>query len=903
MGRLLAVAGCMWAVSAFGQTGFPLTGNFEGWRTLTIGDSEQGSTLRLEPTLNRDWIVHGGSGEARRVSITTTLKPDHGRGNQWKVAGVACYAADDRYWHLALVESPNADGAKHFFELSEMLDGAWNAQTNLPDHMDRGSASWEFGHTYRLSLTLNPDGVVGEVREGDAVLFRERRDFTLGSKAAKSGRAALTTGAMAAEFSNVEAVESEWSPKAPAAAQFGAYPGSKGHFFKTRFTDGKWWLTDPADKPFLAVTTDHVNYNAHFCEALGYAPFHRNLERIYGDEKTWAKAASDRLKSWGFNSLAAGCSPSLRRRGLPYTEFLSFGTAFSDTAAIVAKTTWTGWPDVFDPRWPKFCRLVAANTCAAEKEDPWLIGYTLDNELEWFGKTGQPWGIAEGAWQLPKERAAKVALVDVLRAYYEGDVSRLNQDFGGSFAGFDAVLDSTAPLPPKTERGRQGLMIFVRLAADRYFSVTTQAIQAEDPNHLILGCRFAYDAPVPAVEDAGRTCDVVTVNIYPRVSLATGAVFGLKEHLDEMAQRTGRPLFVTEWGFPGLDAVDTTGKPVPSTQGAGMRVDTQAQRAVCFRAMQTALFSHPNVVGSSFFMYADEPALGVSKSFPENSNYGLVSETDRPYMPLVKVATELNPTVASIHRNPPSLTSKAKDWLKPYAVEPSGITIRIEGSRFSVETRQLRLIKDADSGLAFDHVSLKSERGWVDLGTYGPVIWLRDRGQNSWESPSRVEHVERTGPGELRVMLSGAQARTVVELRFLADAPYFLARVVSVQSTAAGPVSLRGAYHYPLWRAAEAATVQPFKPGVPDYWLPFGAWMSPHGDFALGALAQRDDPVFTVYFWRDDNLHADFLRALEVDLAPMQTWHADAVEPWAAIFLTRIDKAGKPDLSGVLAVH
>jgi len=150
--------------------------------------------------------------------------------------------------------------------------------------------------------------------------------------------------------------------------------------------------------------------------------------------------------------------------------------------------------------------------------------------------------------------------------------------------------------------------------------------------------------------------------------------------------------------------------------------------------------------------------------------------------------------------------------------------------------------------------------------------------------------------------LSGAFARTTVELRFFADAPYFLARVVSVQSIASGPLSLRGAYHYPLWRADELSTVKPYMPGVPDYWLSLGAWMSPHGDFALGAIPQRDEPVFNVMFWRDVALHADFLRTLNIDLAPTQTWHAAPSEPWAAIFLTRIDKSGKPDLSGVLAM-
>lgn len=259
-----------------------------------------------------------------------------------------------------------------------------------------------------------------------------------------------------------------------------------------------------------------------------------------------------------------------------------------------------------------------------------------------------------------------------------------------------------------------------------------------------------------------------------------------------------------------------------------------------------------------------------------------------------------NPKIPAIHANPPVLETKAKDWLKTYSTKDAGVSIHVDGKKVTVETNQIRLTKDAASGLAFDHVSLRTGGCWADLGTYGPVIWVRDHGQNLWESPDRIEAVERTGPRDLRLTLGGTLARSTVELRFFADAPYFLARIVSVQSTASGRLSLRGAYHYPLWRSDELAAVQPYKPGVPEYWLPLGAWMSPHGDYAYGALAQRDDSVFSISFWRDASLHADFLRSLDVNLGPTQTWLAPSAEPWAAIFLTRIDKFGRPDLSGVM---
>jgi len=92
---------------------------------------------------------------------------------------------------------------------------------------------------------------------------------------------------------------------------------------------GHWWLVDPDGKPFFAVGTDHVNYQAHFCEKLGYAPYHRHVEAKFGTEEAWATNAIARLKAWGFNELPAGHSLSLRHRGLPHILFGSLGTTFA----------------------------------------------------------------------------------------------------------------------------------------------------------------------------------------------------------------------------------------------------------------------------------------------------------------------------------------------------------------------------------------------------------------------------------------------------------------------------------------------------------------------------------------------------------------------------------------------
>ncbi|MDW8030078.1 MAG: hypothetical protein RMK94_17000, partial [Armatimonadota bacterium] len=337
-----------------------------------------------------------------------------------------------------------------------------------------------------------------------------------------------------------------------------------------------------------------------------------------------------------FNVLGANNSVKARYQGLAHTEFLAFGSDFASVADIVPKVHWTGFPDVFDLRFERFCDLRAKQRCAPNKDDPWLLGYFLDNELEWWGKSGRPWGMAEEAWKKPPDRACKQALVRVLREFYRGDIRAFNEDFGTNFSSFDEMLRvgtgeslseksgkavglSSAPteLPqPKTQRGQKALMEFVRKAAERYFRITAQAIKKHDPNHLNLGCRFAWDAPEAVWEMAGKYCDIVTVNLYPRIDLERGFVLGVEEHLRKRYEICKKPIIVTEWSFPALDAKDSQGRPLPCKHGAGMRVDNQTQKAKCYAIIQRTLFSLPFIVGSHYFMWVDEPALGISSTFP-----------------------------------------------------------------------------------------------------------------------------------------------------------------------------------------------------------------------------------------------------------------------------------------------
>jgi hypothetical protein len=178
-------------------------------------------------------------------------------------------------------------------------------------------------------------------------------------------------------------------PVAPWVSRPGNALTKGSGFFRTLQAEGRWWLVDPEGKPFFDIGTDHVSYGGHWCEALGYAPYHRNVAAKYGSEAAWGRATLQRLRSWGFNCLPAGHSPTLRHQGLAHIEFASFGAEFARREWITRPVNWTGFPDVLSPRWETHCRILARNLARQTRGDPWCIGTFLDNELEWYGKSGQ----------------------------------------------------------------------------------------------------------------------------------------------------------------------------------------------------------------------------------------------------------------------------------------------------------------------------------------------------------------------------------------------------------------------------------------------------------------------------------------------------------------------------------
>ena len=153
---------------------------------------------------------------------------------------------------------------------------------------------------------------------------------------------------------------------------------------------------------------------------------------------------------------------------------------------------------MFDPGFSAYCDNVARRRCAPNKDDPWLFGYFIDNELAWWGHGTRDTGLFDVVMKKPEAHSAKIAL----RAFLK-------------------------------ERGVTGepsavvKLDFLRLAAERYFGIASAAIRRHDSNHLVMGARFAGIGGAHDVvwEVSGKYCDLVAFNVYPWADIDRNVVF------------------------------------------------------------------------------------------------------------------------------------------------------------------------------------------------------------------------------------------------------------------------------------------------------------------------------------------------------------------------------------------
>ena len=278
------------------------------------------------------------------------------------------------------------------------------------------------------------------------------------------------------------------------------------------------------------------------------------------------------LKSWGMNTAGCWSDPDLARMNMVVT--------------LRPKTTVAGnkkFPDVFDPEWKVAVEKNAQKECSPFRNDPWILGYFTDNE--------RPWKHDDEA----------------------GEFLKMFLEMPSSSCGHQEALKAS-------KAGRVGIEAFRDKAAEIYFTTTAEAFRKADPNHMILGCRFAGTPPLRVVKKMKGCADVISLNNYGEKPPS--------RLIQDMSEAAGLPVMITEFSFKG---------PASGLEqiGSGPEKISQGERAKGYETYVRTLLQLDCCVGYHWFKWGE-------------TWQGVLQASGEPFSELTQAFQKMNREVETI---------------------------------------------------------------------------------------------------------------------------------------------------------------------------------------------------------------------------------------------------------------
>lgn len=405
--------------------------------------------------------------------------------------------------------------------------------------------------------------------------------------------------------------------------------GRAGFFRVGQTSGGQWWLMNPLGEPFFMKAVAAVNRHGR----AGAPPEHRGVyaqtvDRVYEPEGPagFARAALRRLRSWQVNTLGPWAEPMLAVTGLYATALADF----RGCGAPVIRLHGAHAPDVFDPGWAGACDARAAEVVA-----PWagrtdFIGYYTDDALGWGeAKEGRP-SLLQICLSLEPSFSAYHAAWEFVLAPHGGDLAALARDWRVELPNKEVVRQRTQMERPITTAGyAKDHERFTREFAHRYFATTSAALRRHDPDHLVLGCRFAQPPGAAVLAEC----------VYPHVDAVSWHCHGpeFAEQAATYAGATGMPLLPVAFGLSNERFRAAVFKPSsgPTRLERMLRDGRKALTAAC---------AHPEVIGYEWARWADEedeiPPFGA----------GLVHTDDREAVEHTELIAQINARAERVRR-------------------------------------------------------------------------------------------------------------------------------------------------------------------------------------------------------------------------------------------------------------
>ncbi len=431
-----------------------------------------------------------------------------------------------------------------------------------------------------------------------------------------------------------------------ALPQFKTVRGAEGHWRLAQTHAGVWWFLSPENKPeFLNTVTTVQPYQLARDKdgpAFVSADYDGGLSQN-GNLDAWATRTLTRVHETGFKGLGAWSHPVFHKFDVPVTRDLNVWSWMHGPARrFYAPEFATGADDAIRTQVEPL------------KENKNLVGYFIDNEIDWGDHTSGP-GIYFD--YLAPTDPSRVEVVKVIQSVWSTPEA-FNKDWQITIKDWkDLDKFNTLPRQPQGPYARLFSAWLSHLAED-YFRLTTQLIHKYDQNHLILGVRFKGYALREVVRASRGYTDVQSINYYPADARLDSELFRMMHEL------SGQPVMLSEYSFHALDGRSGN----RNTVGFVGQVLDQQARADGYRQLTTRLAKVPWIIGADWFQWNDEPPSGRAND-GEDANFGLVDIDDKPYNELTDAVRQTTPLLNGLHAESDKVDGRDV-WRESFADKP-----------------------------------------------------------------------------------------------------------------------------------------------------------------------------------------------------------------------------------------
>ncbi|MBV8780039.1 MAG: hypothetical protein JO353_01465, partial [Phycisphaerae bacterium] len=321
--------------------------------------------------------------------------------------------------------------------------------------------------------------------------------------------------------------------------KFAELHGQTGFWRLGKTQAGIWWFVSPDNQPEFLNDVETVqpfqssrDKDGPKFISNGWSGDPSAKDESTAELRSWATSTLERIKSIGFKGVGAWSNPVLHQFDVPMSQDLNVSAwQKGDTRRF------------YTPGWVTTADLAIRTQTVPLRENRNLVGYFIDNELDWGDEGAGPVLYFNN---LPPKDPNRREMVTVMQTVWP-TIAAFNSDWHVSLKDWNEV-DGWTELPLNQSKAYSRLFSawLSHLAAD-YFRTTTQLIRKYDPNHLILGVRFKGYAPMEVVRASRGYTDVQSLNYYVGDARLDLDMFKM------MAQESGQPIMISEYSFHALD--------------------------------------------------------------------------------------------------------------------------------------------------------------------------------------------------------------------------------------------------------------------------------------------------------------------------------------------------------------